>query len=116
MRQQRKIEKGKIMNQEQIEQAAFKEFPTGTRHVLLKRKAFISGATFALQNQWISVEEALPIEDEPVFIAIKEKKEDDTKFNVAFFDKEIGWFAFGFGLCDKITHWMPIPQLKGGEK
>ena len=84
-----------------------------------RRKATLSfreGANYILENLWIPVNEALPIEDEPVFIAIKEKKEDDTKFNVAFFDKEIGWFVFGFGQCDKITHWMPIPSLKGGEK
>lgn len=75
-------------------------------------------ATFALQNQWISVEEALP--------QIREKGTENRSWSdwvlvmthegtalmdcYAFHRKE--WNNNG----NDVTHWMSIPQLKGGEK
>ena len=79
---------------------------------------FINGANFALQNQWISVEEALP--------PIREKGTENRSWSdwvliithegaafvdcYAFHRRE--WLNNG----NDVTHWMPIPQLKGGEK
>lgn len=80
--------------------------------------------TFALQNQWISVEESLPVlvdkksgQSEVVFARV----EHDNVF-VAYYDySNEHWYYnnhYGYDpqIYYKITHWMPIPQLKGGEE
>lgn len=78
-------------------------------------------ATFALQNQWISVEEALPDKGHDVLVAIL-----NTKTNTYFFgfDAIVDDSLFlrdknGFTIdvnYHEITHWMSIPSLEGGEK
>ena len=82
-------------------------------------KAVIYGATFALQNQWISVDEALPKDFEKVFFRAVGKN-DAVCYGTGYVAKE-DWYTdiqsieqdrFKF----EITHWMPIPELKGDEK
>ena len=68
---------------------------------------FREGANYALSNQWISVEEALPEENGIYFVLINSKAPHITTFT----DKwNIGNNTYN------ITHWMKIPSLKGGEK
>ena len=73
--------------------------------------AFIEGAEFALNNQWISIENDLPYNHEelldgnitcPVFGLDK-----NGKYYVTLMGKFDKW---DFILGD-ITHWMPIPEL-----
>lgn len=59
---------------------------------------FIDGAEYALSHQWISVEEALPQDEENVIVSMA------------------GVPIIGQGIHVKenlkhITHWMPIPKL-----
>lgn len=84
-------------------------------------------AIFALQNQWISVDESLPERNRNV-LALKL----DGDVIVAFHDgMETWWWCDGFICGEKvngdkkysscceiasISHWMPIPELKGGEE
>lgn len=85
------------------------------------KTCFVEAAIFALQNQWISVEEALPDKGHEVLVAIL-----NTKTNTHFFgfDAIVDDSLFlrdknGFTIdvdYHKITHWMFIPQLKGGEQ
>ena len=71
--------------------------------------------TFALQNQWISVGEALPEFQQDVVVT---NSEGDywtawrSNENCEHKDNN-GFVNYGIG---EITHWMPIPSLKGGEK
>lgn len=83
-----------------------------------KNPAFIAGANYALHNQWISVDEALP--------PIREKGTENRSWSdwvlimthkggafmdcYAFHRKE--WLNNG----NDVTHWMPIPSLEGGEE
>lgn len=89
--------------------------------------SFIKGATFTLQNQWISVEEALP-ECDKCHLAMYE----DGGIVVAKYENETWWWQDGF-VVDRntdgdlmysssckvpsglITHWMSIPQIGGEE-
>lgn len=80
--------------------------------------AYIEAANSILQNQWISVEEALP--------PIREKGTENRSWSdwvlimthkggvfmdcYAFHRKE--WLNNG----NDVTHWMPIPENKGGEE
>ena len=80
--------------------------------------AYIEAAKFILQNQWISVEEALP--------PIREKDIENRSWSdwVLIITHEGGAFMDCYAFHRKewlnngndVTHWMPIPQLKGGEK
>lgn len=75
---------------------------------------FINGAKWALQNQWISVDEALPPHKPvgqnqrfslPVILV------EDNDVTTAFID------SYDFEQPSKnVTHWMHIPSLKGGEE
>lgn len=79
--------------------------------------SFIKGATFVLQNQWISVEEALP--------EIKEHFVSEDVLCI-YSDGQMGFSRLKENLFGQngfeyeseesvVTHWMPIPSLKGGE-
>lgn len=89
---------------------------------------FINGAMWALQNQWISVEKALP-EYDRCCLAMYE----DGGIIVAKYEDKDWWWQDGFVVgrnsqgdlmysssCKVpdglITHWMEIPSLEGGEK
>lgn len=88
--------------QSRIEKAA-REFnqKEGMPYALIGHtfNAFIEGANFLLQNQWISVEEALPQKDDLYFVLINSTHPRVTEF-------ENGkWQGY-----DNITHWMEIPK------
>ena len=81
-------------------------------------------STFALQNQWISVEEALPEYDEDVFVRFISRFPNNTdEFEVGYctrwrtLDKSVKTDSKGFSIIGdmKITHWMERPNLEGGE-
>lgn len=71
-------------------------------------------ATFSLQNQWISVDEALPEYDERVLVA------HQYGCQVASFYKDNSHQYCGVAkespIGADVTHWMNIPSLGGGEK
>lgn len=110
--------------QQRIEEAA-EEYANSTTSNLLnvfettgRFEGFNQGAKFALQNQWISVEEALPpIREKDIgnrswsdWVLIMTYKEVALMDCYAFHRKE--WINNG----NDVTHWMHIPELKGGEK
>lgn len=76
---------------------------------------FINGANFALQNQWISVEEALPKVNEIVFGCVNDEGTPQA-VGMAYYDEYGGWHYSDEEEISLITHWMPIPSLEGGEK
>ena len=90
----------------------------------LEYECFKAGATYALQNQWISVEEALPTENR--IIARLSESFCGTKdcIEVLHFCERYGLTSPKgyYDLCGEevptnaITHWMSIPSLEGGEK
>jgi len=77
---------------------------------------FINGAKWMLNNLWISVEEALPEEDIPnCFVAYKTF--DMVFYSTGSYEKDNDeWYVDGVGFNVKVTHYMPIPSLEGGEK
>ena len=77
---------------------------------------FINGAKWALQNQWISVDEALPEEefdDGYEFVLVIVKEDEETLYYDTDYISNGKWELHN---SDKVTHWMPIPPLKGVEK
>ena len=77
---------------------------------------FISGGNYALKNQWVSVEEALPEEkfnDGYQFVFVRIHLYDDTFYYDTDYIKKGKWELHK---NQKITHWMEIPSLEGGEK
>ena len=104
--------------QKRIEEAAFQESSMYDT-IQEKNAAYNTGmkiATFSLQNQWISVEEALPEEkfnDGYEFVFVKIHLYDDTFYYDTDYIRKGKWELHKH---QKITHWMPIPSLEGGEK
>lgn len=82
--------------------------------------AFIEGARFALENQWINVDENLPC-DNPnnIHFGFTNKvlvKDEYKNIFIAYMkrDRNNKWIWCGddnFDLSHIITHWMPIPEL-----
>lgn len=76
---------------------------------------FVGLMTFALQNQWISVDEALP-EKEGRYLCNYHYKFSNSEDECDCVDfglfKDGKWYVAN----DEVTHWMPIPELKGGEE
>ena len=91
---------------------------------------FLEGAEFALNNQWISVEDDLPcnhkelmVKDEKGRLETKRVlvriQETDTSFKRPYFadcmmskwDGEESGFLWHLCSQGYITHWMPIPEL-----
>lgn len=70
-------------------------------------------ANFALQNQWISVDEALPEEKTKVFVIVKTPVGIVHRADYHINDY---WYMSRYSPEEIVTHWMPIPSLKGGEK
>ena len=69
-----------------------------------------------LNNQWVSVEEALPEEkfnDGYQFVFVRIHLYDDTFYYDTDYIKKGKWELHK---NQKITHWMEIPSLEGGEK
>lgn len=90
------------------------------------KEAVIYGADFALQNQWISVVEALPEENRIIAKLSKSFCNKDDCYEILNRIKkeyiDLRHPDGYYDLCGEnvptsaITHWMPIPQLEGGEK
>lgn len=80
-------------------------------------KGFEDGAEFALRNQWISVDEALPEEDPDcnkwLLLIVRMKTEDGGTRDLL----EVGLYC-GNGrfsresLRAKVVAWMPIPEME----
>jgi hypothetical protein len=109
--------------QKRIEETAFQE---SSMYDTIQEKnaaynAAIKVATFALQNQWISVEEALPTErdkeDEQYSTNVFVRTKDCIRYAYYDFYNE-SWCSVegGYRFGGDVTHWMPIPSLKGGEE
>lgn len=77
---------------------------------------FVGLMTFALQNQWISVDEALPEEDIPnCFVAYKAM--DMVLYSTGSYEKDNDeWYVDGVGFNAEVTHWMMIPTINNEEK
>ena len=118
------------MNKEKIEQKA-KEISENNYSIIddwekCKRSA-IDMADWILNNLWTSVEEELPELYRNVFVIF-----DNLHTANAYYDGEYWWWNDGFPIdvdsygnaiyssqqrCeDKPTHWMYIPEIKGGKK
>ena len=79
--------------------------------------AFIEGAEFAIENQWISVEEDLPCnheelltsDSETVLVIVKESEDApiDTDYMIKLNGDTWEWVHYYGGA----TYWMPIPKL-----
>ena len=77
--------------------------------------AFIDGADFAIENQWISVEDDLPCNHDELFIN-DDKKETKTVLSIIngyimlsrMYKPKHKWC---WGSEEQPTHWMPIPEL-----
>lgn len=84
-------------------------------------EGFIEGADFALKNQWISVDEALPTErdkeDEQYSTNVFVRTKDCIRYAYYDFYNE-SWCSVegGYRFGGDVTHWMPVPQMEGGEK
>ena len=71
---------------------------------------FLEGATFALENQWISVNERLPPEEKDglsikVLVVSTKGKIDFSRYD---YDMK-GWISPVLDII--FTHWFPIPKL-----
>ena len=83
------------------------------REVPLVKDAYQNGWHNALQNQWISVDEALPESIAQRVLIVNHH----FPFDVYFGRYEYGkWIIEGKSENLWITHWAEIPSLKGGEK
>ena len=81
-----------------------------------EERAFISGGNYALKNQWISVEEALPEEDFNDgyrFVFVRIKINEDTFIFDSDYIRNKKWELHPNA---NVTHWMEIPSMKGAEK
>ena len=82
--------------------------------------AFIEGTKYALENQWISVDENLPCDNSNnIHFGFTNKvlvKDEYKNIFIAYMKKDRNnkWIWCGydnFGLSHIITHWMPIPEV-----
>lgn len=103
---------------------------SGSRFGKTYKAAFELAIRFTLENLWISVDESLPeLSEERRCSAVSEIvliQCNNGAITRARYVKIIGEFTTcgwecvdaGFGVGnDKVTHWMPIPELpKGGEE
>lgn len=76
-------------------------------------QAYIYGGEDSLQNQWISVEEALPEDKTKVFVIVKTPVGIVHRADYHINDY---WYMSRYSPEEIVTHWMPIPSLEGGEK
>lgn len=77
--------------------------------------AYIEGGKNSLQNQWISVDEGLPKESGDYLVIVKQSSDSEAYFHeISTYNATDNiWFYVGKLI---VTHWMPIPSLKGGEE
>ena len=77
--------------------------------------AFIEGANFAIENQWISVDDDLPCNHDELFIN-DDKKETKTVLSIVngyimmsrMYKPKHKWH---WDSEEQPTHWFPIPEL-----
>ena len=84
-------------------------------------KKLIEISIFALQNQWISVGEALPekIKDKNYseYVLILQEYYEHKYHVIARYDYGFNmWVSTMYFKPEFITHWMPIQSLEGGER
>ena len=105
----------------------FNEFDNGNNMVIEEKikkeadgygplaSAFIEGANFAIENQWISVDDDLPCNHDELFIN-DNKKETKTVLSIVngyimmsrMYKPKRKWC---WDSEEQPTHWMPIPEL-----
>ena len=78
-------------------------------------EAFVKGAEYALANQWISVEEALPEYDKEVLVIDKtEIEETGVYFNHRSDNPMVKTYENGF--CDigmsEVMYWCEVPKFE----
>ena len=74
--------------------------------------AFLEGAEFALNNQWISVEDSLPNQDEEVLVLCSELKVAPF-YKISFghiVDKTVCQDYNGWNIPD-VVYWFPMPKI-----
>lgn len=82
---------------------------------------FLEGANFALENQWISVNEDLPCNHSDLVLTYNNISFSTkrvlvmTDIHTLFLcemkkDNDRGWI-WNYSTKDKIVYWMPIPEL-----
>lgn len=86
--------------------------------ITFRKDAFAAGARFALSNQWISVDEALPDYEEGVLVIDKLGVENTGYyFNHRSNNPMVKTYKNGF--CDivfeEVAYWMPVPELNTGK-
>ena len=84
-------------------------------------QAYIEGGKNSLQNQWISVEEALPekIKDKNYskYVLARQEYYEHEYHVIARYDYGFNmWVSTYYFKPEFITHWMSILSLKGEEK
>ena len=103
-----------MTQQERIKKAAFDYINSDAVSPENMQQAFgdfINGAKYALQNQWISVDEELPKDEKYVFVKLSCSRLPWT----AMFDYNIkSWVDINHVAIHGVTHWMTIPEI-GGE-
>ena len=74
---------------------------------------FLEGAKFALENQWINVNEDLPCNHKELLVndtltksVIIKNSDGSIEFSLMYLDVEWKWMS-----GDNPTHWLPIPKL-----
>ena len=81
---------------------------------------FLEGAEFAIENQWISVDEDLPCNHSDLVLTYNDTPFSTkrvmvvTDIHTLFLcemkkDDDRGWI-WNYSTKDKITHWFPIPE------
>lgn len=73
------------------------------------RLAFREGARFALENQWMSVDEEIPPTDEDLIVYVPEDYEQPTRCVSAYWDGE-DWYTTD-GEHIRPTHWMQLAKF-----
>lgn len=80
---------------------------------------FKAAIDFTLENQWIPIGEAMPdidpqtLKSNRVFVRAKGLKHES--YYTAHYDSYTeDWVDIDYVITN-VTHWMPIPALKGGE-
>lgn len=103
--------------EDKIEEEATRRFPDVSDHIVtedeMKSDAFISGAKWALVNQWISVKERLPDPGEEVLLF---EEGSPRPFEIGWLrekqgDHKSNWALQNGNVVFEVTYWMPIPKL-----
>lgn len=105
-----------IILQKRIEEAAANHKAYAEEFRLKSDTSFICGVDWYRNHQWIPVEEGLPDYEEDVIVT---NSYDDYWFAHRSNNEKVIVDEYGFARTPtvlRITHWMHIPELKGGEK